>query len=468
MNHKNMKKLNCLVALAICLLTMFSCQKPEGTLPGSSIFSGNNGLIQCSVVGNMDYAVYDLQINLKNSDQMQIDKLDLHYGLSDGALNEHSVSVLKDTILTTSYHKKDTVWGLTPDRDYNYMMTMEDFFSKDSSDVRTFRTLPISTPVVRLDTAYLNEGRVWCLGTLRYHWRAPVPVDSITPFAWTLAYTNANSVSDVDIVNSHQEGELVTQRFAFSHDLGNEVTCRFVTRVTNVWNRTAWTDTLDFALFDIRVLTERVTIVGSNSAVVYGRPVSEGDGLLLNKLGFCVAKHYNATINDAVYNASPGSMVWGNQFQLRIPDLEPGTEYYFRAYMQINSDNGNIYYGAEIPQTTWEGVPVTMFQPDEGLITSSAAYLEGMVGPLGQQQLDEYGFIWKEVDDSDPLNDAVSFDEGQYHGYYACNNIDEFQKFSGLVTNLTVNTKFWFKAYAKFKVNNEVSYSESYRVDTKR
>lgn len=462
-----MKKLKSFVAFTICLFALFSCQKPEGTLPGSWMLSEGNGLIRCVVSGNLDYAVYDLNISLQSNgiEQLQLDKLELCYGLEGETQNFKTMSILKDTLLRSNFHKSDTLWGLLPDKTYQYSLAMADFFNEGSSDTLRFQTLPVSAPVVKLDTVYVRDGLMRCFGTLQYNWRAPVPEKSVTPYMDGVLLEDAN----LKVLESQQSGATVTDLFCFSQELGDHVTCSFRVHAVNEWGLEAWSDTLDFSLFDIWVLTERVTVIGSRSALAYGRPMKDGEGVTLNKLGFCVADHYGVSLNDQVYDANPGAMVWGQQYQLRITELEPGTQYFFKSYMQINSDSGPLFFGAEIPITTWEEVPVIMLEPDESQISSTSAYLEGYVGTLGQQQLDEYGFIWKEVDPEDPNNDEISFAIGHFTGYYACDNIDDLQHFSGMVNGLTSESKFWFKAYAKFRINGEVSYSErSYRVDTKR
>ena len=463
-----MKKLKSLVALTICLLTLFSCQKPEGTLPGSWMFSSGNGLIQCSVTGNLDYAIYVFNANLQSAgvEQLQIDKVELHYVLDDQGQNEKTVTILSDTVLKSNFRTHDTIWGLTPDKAYRYSLTIADFFNEEHSDTLSFHTIPVGNPIVTLDTAFLRDGLVRCYGTLKYHWRTPVPVDSIAPRSLSDGFSNA--ISEKKVVETQKEGDMIIDQFCFSHDLGNEVACQYMVRATNTWGKSAISDTLSFSLFDIWVLTERVSALGAHSLLAYGRPMKDGEGVTLNKLGFCVADHYNVGLNDEVYDVNPGSMVWGSSYQLRISGLEPGTQYFVKAYMRINGENGPLYYGVELPVTTWEEVPVYFEEPDESMITESSAFLRAIVGTLGSQVIDEYGFIWKEVDSNDPLNDEVSFAEGQYDGYFVCDNIDELQQFSGTVEGLMSQTKFWFKAYVKFKINGEYSYSESHRVDTKR
>lgn len=459
-----MKKLKSLVAIAVCLLSLFSCQKPEGTLPGSWMSSSGNGLIRCTVSGNLDYAVYDLNINLQSNglEQLQLDKLELCYGLEGETQPFKTMTILKDALLKTNYHKSDTLWGLAPDKTYQYALLMADFFNEESSDTLRFQTLPVSAPVVILDTVYVQNGLMRCFGTIQYNWRAPVQMESVTP------YMDGNLLEDPDlkVIDSHQLGADIIDQFCFSHELGDNVTCSFRVHAVNDWGVEAWSDPLEFSLFDIWVLTERVTVIGSNSVLVYGRPMKDGDGVTLNKLGFCVADHYNVGLDDQVYDANPGAMVWGQQYQLRITDLEPGTQYFFKSYMQINSDSGPIFFGAETPATTWEEVPVIMVEPDESQISTTSAFLQGYVGTLGQQQIDEYGFIWKQVDDPDPNNNEVSFALGHNSGHLACDNIDDYQHFSGMVTGLTSEGMYWFKAYVKFKINSEVSYSESWFVKT--
>ena len=151
-----MKRFNCFFAL-VCLLLMFSCQKPEGTLPGSWMNAGGNGPVRCSITANMDYAVYEVNVNLGSAslDQLQLNKLELRYFLK-GQDQQQSLTILTDTILRSNYQKKDTIWGLIPNSDYQYSMFIADFFNEKTTDTLPFRTLPVDVPVVTLDTAMEN------------------------------------------------------------------------------------------------------------------------------------------------------------------------------------------------------------------------------------------------------------------------------------------------------------------------
>lgn len=466
-----MKRINCFLAL-VCLLLMASCQKPEGTLPGSWMSSGDSGPVRCSVNGNLDYAVYDVTINLEGTtiDQLQLNKLDLHYFMT-GQGQEKSLTILSDTVLRKNFRKTDTIWGLTPNSSYQYSMLIADFFNEKMSDTLSFHTLPVNIPSVTLDTAVMMNNLVWCYGTLQYHWRAPVPAESIYPVFMSTKDNDNVAISDVEIIQHQRHGDSVTDNFRFSHDLGNETMGGFAARVVNSWNVEAWSDTLFFTLFEISVETGDPQPIGAQHVWAYGTPHKDSEGVSINKLGFCLAKHYHPTIADLVYDASPGMMVWETPYNIRISDLEPNTDYFIRAYMQINSDSGPIFYGNERAFRTWTDVRVTMVEPDPLQVTSTSAFLDASLGNLGNFALHEesmeYGFIWKERDPDNPFNQELSFEDNQYLDYQPCNNLSE-GRFTTMVTSLLSEKKYLVRAYVRFGEVNECFYSNICRLDTPR
>jgi len=465
-----MKRFNCFFAL-VCLLMMFSCQKPEGTLPGSWMNAGGNGPVRCSITANMDYAVYEVNVNLGSAslDQLQLDKLELHYFLK-GQDQQKTLTILSDTVLRSNYQKKDTIWGLIPNSDYQYSMLIADFFNEKMTDTLPFRTLPVDVPSVTLDTAMLIDGLVWCYGKLQFHWRAPITAESIFPQFWSNKDVQNVNIDNVEITQQQRIGDYVLGDYCFSHDLGNDVTGSFAVKVVNSWNVSAWSDTLAFSLFEIGVITDVPNVIGAHHVWAYGKPTKDGEGITINKLGFCLADHYHPTTSDIVYDVSPGMMVWESVYQLRIEDLEPNTNYFIRAYLQINSDTGPVYYGDERAFRTWSAIDVELLEPNPEQILPTSAYLEAMVGDFGSFSLYEnveYGFIWKEVDANDPDDDTVTFENNLFLNYQPCNNLNAMH-FSSVVENLSSESKYWVRAYVKYAEIEECFYSDAFRLDTPR
>ena len=183
------------------------------------------------------------------------------------------------------------------------------------------------------------------------------------------------------------------------------------------------------------VAADQVTI---SSAVLKGR-VAMGSTVAPDlKIGFQYSKSagimpsnsttIEVTDTDANYN-----------FSTEITGLDPSTTYYFRSFVH---QNGADTYGETMSFTTLDFV-ISLESLDASDIKSSSATLNAKfdLTDLSYTSL-EYGFYWGTSETSQ---------DKKLDGGRIINN-----EYSALLTDLTPNTRYWFKAYAK--LDGQTSY----------
>lgn len=185
------------------------------------------------------------------------------------------------------------------------------------------------------------------------------------------------------------------------------------------------------------VTTAAATSIDSDSAILNGEIVDFGSDDEITEYGF----YYGTTSSPSskkVVGDADDSIDEGEDFSYNLTGLKANTRYYFRAYAR-NSEG--IAYGTvrSFITTADKGLPeVTTAAATE--IESDAAILNGKIVDFGDDdEIIEYGFYYGTT--SSPSTRKVV---GDYR-----DSIDEGDEFEYELTGLKVDTKYYFKAYAR-------------------
>jgi hypothetical protein len=176
------------------------------------------------------------------------------------------------------------------------------------------------------------------------------------------------------------------------------------------------------------VTTADVTSVTQTSATCGGEVISQGDSEITEK-GICWSTSDNPTILDSI--TVGGSGIEG--FTCNLVKLNPGTEYFVRAYAINSSGTG---YGETKSFTT---EPATIPEVTGGNITSitltSATINGGTIISNGGLQIIDRGFCWNTIGNPTLSDNFVSLGAGS-------------DTFSTTITGLEPNTCYYLLAYA--------------------
>jgi starch-binding outer membrane protein SusE/F len=171
-----------------------------------------------------------------------------------------------------------------------------------------------------------------------------------------------------------------------------------------------------------------VTAVTPTSATV-GGDVTGAGGSDVTARGICFGTEHNPVVTGTTKHEGSGL----GRFYSTIGGLDPGVEYFFRAFAQ------NAYgtsYGAEMSfRTSVDTVPpVVVTEPATSLVNTTAL-LGGTVTSTGSSNVTERGIFLNMVGNPTPADRMVSCGSGT-------------GSFSSTVTGLYPGTKYYFRAYA--------------------
>jgi hypothetical protein len=190
------------------------------------------------------------------------------------------------------------------------------------------------------------------------------------------------------------------------------------------------------------VRTTAATSITYKRAVVGGSVTYTGNGEILER-GVCYSRETAPDINDSVFKIGKGS----GDFTGVLTGLTHNVKYYFRAYC-IN--DAGIAYGTQSSFTTTSTVPLV----NTGIaydITSETGNVDGQILETGGSAITAKGICWG----TDPYPDITGF-----HTQNGTGTSD----FTGLLTDLGANKKYYYRAYATS--NAGTSYGSTYYFKT--
>ena len=174
------------------------------------------------------------------------------------------------------------------------------------------------------------------------------------------------------------------------------------------------------------VETNDVTNVTPNSASCGGNVISDG-GVAITSRGVCYSKTSNPTISDLLVNGGTGT----ESFTCSLTELEQNTTYYVRAYA---TNSVGTAYGVQKSFTT-NGRPSVSTVSCSNVSVNSAS-CSGNVSSNGGAPVTERGICYGLTPNPSINNNIIT--SGTGIGSFTCD-----------LTNLTNNTTYYVKAYAK-------------------
>jgi hypothetical protein len=186
------------------------------------------------------------------------------------------------------------------------------------------------------------------------------------------------------------------------------------------------------------VTTNEVTNITPTTATGNGNVTNDG-GDDVTERGVCWSTSHNPTIDDNHANNGTGT----GEFTVEISDLTANTTYYVKAYAK---NSVGTSYGEEVSFTTLENATVPTVTIVEIInITQTSALASCNVTSDGGDDVTERGVCWSTS--HNPTVDGSHANNGTGTG-----------EFSVEISDLTANTTYYVKAYAKNSVGT--SYGE--------
>lgn len=486
-----MKKMRIILGLLICAMMICSCNKPNaGDDPGAWMATDSIHLLgNCSVVGDLDLAVYTITLNpaAVHAEKVQLERVELIYRMGTQVLdsaawdNVSRAVILKDTVLNSAYQHTDTLWNLIPGQTYSYRLVMSDGVFYDTTNVKTFQTENAMGPHVTVDTMYLSGGRVTCLASVDAHWRSLMedPGYTLSIFWGTDSLAIDQEMEEIEVVYDSIVDHTKTIGFTGSVAFDADTSLWFRAYVKDSWEQEEWSEAVHYVISD----QPYVTIVkhdklGPVSFSLKGNAVQGVNDVSLYRCGFCYGTTSHPTLNSMVVEANPAQ--WG-AFTCVLSELDYSTTYYYRAFLQINDEFGPVYYSNGIGQfsTDSQVVPISLEMIDLAdvytnpmlpipLLEPTKAYVVAKILNGTLTDVREYGFVWelKAGNDGDELTlencvgHTTGIDATQLPPVFAVipGIPDLTNAFFQQLTGMESGTEYWVKAYAKFS-GREVVYS---------
>jgi len=154
----------------------------------------------------------------------------------------------------------------------------------------------------------------------------------------------------------------------------------------------------------------------------------------VDNYGHCWSLQNNPTINDE--STSFDEFKGTKSFESPIYNLGVNTSYYVRAYAVANE---TITYGDEIEVTTMWAADVPLVQTGgANFITTSSATIQGEIVEQGMSSVTKYGHCW-----STSTSPTISGNKSEFSGGSTIGT------FSTPLTDLSSNTKYYYRAYAE-------------------
>jgi hypothetical protein len=192
----------------------------------------------------------------------------------------------------------------------------------------------------------------------------------------------------------------------------------------------------------ITISTGAITELAATSAKVSGNITNAGGGTVTSR-GICWSTNPNPTVNNSKTTEGTGV----GQFTSTLTNLLAATTYYARAY---GENSRGISYGSEITFTTLGPPKLTTIAVSN--ITATTATSGGTIISDGGSPITAKGVVWS-TSPNPTIALATKTDDGTGVG-----------AFTSTMSNLTNNTKYFFRAYATNIVGT--SYSEEFSFTT--
>ena len=469
-----MKKMRLLLVTLICSMWLCSCQKPDGgDQPGSWMATDTTCLGTCSVIGDLDLAVYSVRLDPANvqANQVQLKSVELLYG-PEGQVSEGNVrklQILRDTVLNSIFARTDTLWNLVPNTTYAYRLVISDAVFSDTTRQKTFQTQSAMQPLVTVDTAFISDGRIQCNASVIAHWRSMLDDIGYTlNLYWgTDSLTIDQPMEDVEVVYEGLEDKLIYKSFTGSIPVGADTSLWFKAYVKDSWEWETTSTPVQLILSD----QPYVTIVkhdqtGPVSFCLKGNAVKGSSDVILYRCGFCYGQVPRPTLDNLFVEAA--SNQWGS-FTVDLEDLAYNTSYYYRAFIQITDENGPIYYSDGSGQFSTDAAPVSyhveMIDLSDiytnpllpiQLIEPNKAYVLAKMLDGSLNDVREYGFVWKHKvegeDETVTLENCLGHVMGEDASHYPMLTMvpglpDLTGAFLKQLTDMGIETEYWVGAY---------------------
>jgi hypothetical protein len=197
--------------------------------------------------------------------------------------------------------------------------------------------------------------------------------------------------------------------------------------------------------------TYEATDVTMNSARVLAKVTSAAASYgVITERGFCYSTtSQNPTIYDNIIVVD--GLQLNEVFEATITGLNQLTTYYVRPYAKnVVNWQERVGYGTAIEFTTTQisSPQVSFTNQSDVRVTSSSIYLQALISNYYPTALVERGFIWSTEDMYISIANAKSVGN-----YITVTSTDKV--FSGTITNLTPNTNYYIRAYAKYQASGE-------------
>jgi hypothetical protein len=176
----------------------------------------------------------------------------------------------------------------------------------------------------------------------------------------------------------------------------------------------------------ISITTGSVTELAATSAKVSGNVTNTGGGTVTSR-GICWSTTPNPTVNNSKTTEGTGA----GEFTSILTNLLAGTTYYARAY---GENSRGISYGSEITFTTLGAPKLTTTTVSN--ITATTATSGGTIISDGGSPITAKGVVWS-TSPSPTIDLSTKTNDGTGVG-----------TFTSTISNLTNNTKYYFRSYA--------------------
>lgn len=213
--------------------------------------------------------------------------------------------------------------------------------------------------------------------------------------------------------------------------IGEKYTCSPMVSLLGVELRAAPSVTIGE---DLQVQTGDVKNITASSADTYGRIITEDPSNISEyEYGICYTEKGTSDGWDYI----PSQMDESGKFFVSLGNLRPETEYIYCAYIKVGKDD--YLYGEEKAFAT-ESTAAIIQTGEARNILNTGADLYGKISPDGSISY-SYGIDYKIKDSTDEWTRRYSYD------------IDESGNYHVLLTNLTPETDYLYRAF--FQINGD-------------
>lgn len=177
----------------------------------------------------------------------------------------------------------------------------------------------------------------------------------------------------------------------------------------------------------INLTTSAVSDVKPTSANIGGNVISDGGAFVLSR-GLCWSEEPSPTVGMATKSDDGVGL---GSFSRILSDLEPGKQYYARAYA---TNSIGTFYGQEVAFSTPNAI-ISLITSEATLVSATTATLGCVINSVGGVAVDLRGFCWSENPNPTIVESKLTI-------------ANSANAYSGKVTGLKVATKYYVRAFA--------------------